>query len=129
MPFRSIALISLALLIGCAERADRNCPTGLDVNTARMDHDIRASYSAQHVRNRVMIRATGELPAGYEAVFVRSLMEVYPPTFTVMRRRLNGQWPAEQQRFDACVQFKETDPVTRVTVNDADGPHEVEVAP
>jgi hypothetical protein len=102
-----------------------DCPAGVDVDTSHMDHAIRAQYSVEQAGDRMIVRATGELPAGYEAVFVRSPMQVYPPQFTLMRHRLHGQYPAMQKRFDSCVAFKRTEPVEQITVHDAEGPHAV----
>ena len=127
MPMRWIACVCAALIVGCAQRQQMDCPDGLTVDTSHMDHAIRAQYSAEIVNDRIMIRATGELPAGYEAVFVRSPIQTYPPEFTLMRHRLHGQYRAMQKPFDACVAFKQTEPVENVTVHDAEGPHAVKV--
>jgi hypothetical protein len=128
MTTRVIACAWIALLIGCAQRQRMDCPDGLSVDTSHMDHAIRAQqYTAEQANDRIIIRATGELPEGYEAVFVRSPIQTYPPQFTLMRHRLHGQYRAMQQPFDSCVAFKLTDPVEQVTVHDAVGPHDVKV--
>lgn len=128
MRWSLLGLVCLVMTLGCAERAWLDCPSGLDVNTSNMDQEIRATYTAEQAKGRVTIRATGELPSGYEAVFVQSPLKIYPPQFTLMRHKLNGIYPAVQKPFDACVAFKATGPVPQVTVRDADGPHEVKVA-
>ena len=128
MPMRVIACAWIAVLIGCAQRQQMDCPDGLTVDTSHMDHAIRAQYKAETVKDRVIIHATGELPAGYEAVFVRSPVESYPPEFTLMRHRLHGDYRAMQKPFESCVAFKLTDPVEHITVHDAEGPHAVNVS-
>jgi hypothetical protein len=129
LPFlkSATALIGVLLLIGCAERQQMDCPDRLAVDTSHMDHAVRAKYSAQQVKDRIIIRATGELPAGYEAVFVQSPQQVYPPQLSLMRHRLHGEYRAMQKEFSSCVAFKATDAVDHVTVSDAAGPNEVSV--
>ena len=119
---------SVLILVGCAERQRMDCPDGLEVDTSHMDHSVRAKYSVEQVTNRIIIRATGELPEGYEAVFVRTARQAYPPEFTLMRHRLHGQYPAMQKNFSSCVAFDRTGPVEQVTVNDADGPHAIKLS-
>jgi hypothetical protein len=128
-PIFLCAVVALMLIItGCSDRKqEMDCPTGLDVNTSKMDQEIRASYSAKQIKNRVVIRGTGELPAGYEAVFVQSPLRVYPPQYLLMRHRLNGNYPSVPQKFSVCVMFRADGPVDRVIVNDADGRHEIDV--
>jgi hypothetical protein len=115
------------MMIGCASRQDVDCPDGLTVDTSHMDQAVRAEYKAEQTKDRVIIHAKGELPAGYEGVFVRAATQIYPPEFTLMRHRMHGEYRALQHTFDSCVAFKLEGPVTSVTVHDADGPHQVRV--
>jgi hypothetical protein len=127
MQVRWLLCIGAILLLGCAERQRMDCPDGLEVDTSHMDHSVRAKYTSEQANNRIIIRAAGELPAGYEAVFVRSAKQTYPPEFTLMRHGLHGQYPAMEKNFESCVAFEPTAPVEEVTVNDAVGPHVVKI--
>ena len=53
MTLRVIACAWIAVLIGCAERQRMDCPDGLSVDTSRMDHAVRAKYSAEQVKDEV----------------------------------------------------------------------------
>ena len=127
MQLRWMTCLCLAMVVGCASRQDVTCPDGLNVDTSHMDHAVRAEYTAYQNNGQVIIHAKGELPTAYDGVFVRSSSDAYPPEFTLMRHRLHGSYRPMQHTFDSCVAFKLDGPVKTVTVNDADGPHQVKV--
>ncbi|HWB70693.1 MAG TPA: hypothetical protein VG452_00620 [Egibacteraceae bacterium] len=89
----------------------------------------RSSIRAFYAREHLLIVAEGELPSpGYLVDIEQSLIEIFPPQFSLLRCRRPGVFPAVITPFRHSESFRigETRP-EQVTVHHAEGSDEVVV--
>jgi hypothetical protein len=89
----------------------------------------RASYRAEQVRDTVIIFAMGWHPTpGYVDFFEQSPVDVFPPQFILRTIPPTGIVIQTLTPFAIWVMFGANEPVKTVTVHDADGAHDIDVA-
>lgn len=88
----------------------------------------RATYSAQQVPGAVIIFAMGCHPtSGYIDFFEQSPLRIFPPQFIFRTIPPTGIVLPVLTPFSIWVMFEASEPVETVTVQDADGSHEIKV--
>ena|SRR5688572_29698074 len=87
-----------------------------------------ASYRAQQVPGAVIIFAEGVHPtSGYKEFFQRSMIDVFPPQFSLWHVVPSGIVLQVITPFTEHTSFSASHKVDEVTVHDADGKHVVPV--
>jgi len=87
-----------------------------------------ATFTATQQGGEVVIRAKGENPtAGIETKFLQSMLRIWPPQYTLIRKRPAGVAAQVITPFVVTTSFKAAEPVPQVVVRDGMGRHEVTV--
>jgi hypothetical protein len=87
-----------------------------------------AALSARQVAGEVVITAKGENPsAGYETKLMQSVLRIWPPQYSLIRKRPAGMSAQVITPFEVTARFKAAEPVPVVIVRDGAGRHEVRV--
>lgn len=85
-------------------------------------------YEAEQISGTVIVHATGDTPAsGYRVWLEHSMIDVYPPEFVLYWEPPGGLAADVLTPFIVHASFPAEDPVSHVTVRDADGVHTVPV--
>ena len=85
-------------------------------------------YSAEQEEGVVIVHATGDTPsAGYRVWLEKSMIDVFPPEFTLYFEPPGGLAADMMTPFIVHVSFPAEETVQHVVVHDADGKHEVPV--
>jgi hypothetical protein len=88
----------------------------------------RATYRAQQFPGAVVIFATGvHFETGYRVSFERVGVTVFPPQFSFMHERPDGNHEQSLAPFAHHLAFETEKKVDAVVIYDADGRHIVEV--
>ena len=86
------------------------------------------TYSAKQAGGQVTITAKGENPTpGYETKLMQSMLKIWPPQYTLIRKRPSGSAAQVVTPFEISTSFKAAEPVKQVIVRDGGGRHEVTV--
>ena len=86
------------------------------------------AYSAEQEQGVVIVHAAGDTPsAGYRVWLEKSMIDVFPPQFTLYFEPPGGLAADMMTPFNVHVSFPAEEPVKQVVVYDADGAHEVPV--
>lgn len=85
-------------------------------------------YTAELVNGVVIIHATGETPtSGYRIWLQQMQSDVFPPEYRLYWEAPGGIAADVMTPFQVHVSFSAQEEVSRVTVHDADGAHEISV--
>jgi len=88
----------------------------------------RATYRAEQFPEAVVVFATGvHHETGYRVSFERVGVTVFPPQFSFMHQRPEGNQVQSLTPFAHCVAFETDRKVEAVVIYDADGRHVIEV--
>ena len=86
------------------------------------------TFSAKQQGGQVTISAKGENPtAGHEVKLMQSMLRIWPPQYTLIRKRPTGSAAQVVTPFEVTASFKASEPVKQVIVRDGAGRHEVTV--